>query len=34
MGELAEPEPVGADIAERNGFAVTVAEFAPDRQIL
>ena len=34
MGKFAEPQPVGSHVAERNGFAVTVAEFAPDRQIL
>ena len=34
MGQFAEPKPVGPDVAERNGFAMTIAKFAPDRQVL
>ena len=34
LRQLAEPEPVTADVGERDGLALRVAEFAPDRQVL
>ena len=34
LAQLAEPEPVATDVAERNGLALGVAQLAPDRQIL